>query len=297
MATKSGASGLVYSVVAIAIIVLIVSTVALPVIEDSQNELKTVRQNAGYTFSVADGSTTSVVMALTESTLTINGREYEPTENMIPMLSNSFFVQVKSGVFVVNVNDSYYITSQLTASNGVLSFVADSQDVSITFGTLYWFDNNGKFGYFTSGQIYVNSSSRIIMAIETAIANESLTPNVLYISGSFVGTISGMVQNTMRVDQGNLLSTSLSLQSERVDGQDDVYRIDLSSPSTFTISGTTEDGTYSTTTGNYCVIAPIEYYIVTESDYSMINLFNVLPIILFLVPVMLAVRMIQTRRN
>lgn len=295
MATKSGAGGLVYSVVAIAIIVLIVSTVAVPVIEDSTSEYRTTGQNADMFYKMA-ANTDVVNITLADDTLTVNGYvlpAITANTDTIVVFADDFrisaFYNDGVQVHISTPNIAGRTTGNIAINSNTVTWTAydtsDSLSYQYTSSTLLYASSTGDYGAFSYGHTAnLNTDSKIYAMV-------SVVMDGTYISGLLSGTIYNLVPSFLV----GASSVSLDFSNAVADSGKDylIYTNGYNS----TISAVIDGQTKTVTQISIPILAPIEYTYISDSDSSIISLLNVVPILLFLVPVMFAVRMIQTRRN
>lgn len=291
MATKSGAGGLVYSVVAIAIIVLIVSTVAVPVIEDAQNNVAVEKQMSGQLYS-AVGTKETITLGYSGSFPTFNGIEMPnlyPDQTRYMILTDTAIAvceytqqawtpwYVKTNNLLTNtpIDDVGY---SVLFENGTLTVTAASTSLT-TYSWLMVPDKNGDYGVwnYTERPWFVDDDSIIYLGLNlnaiTYVASgtlDALTVNLFIENGVLGNDVTVNVTSAPTADgQSNVLS-GLSLDN----------------------AGTTVE------LRNFAkIFVPLKYHVIDDSGEALYNLIGILPILLFLVPVMFAVRMIQTRRN
>lgn len=305
MATKSGAGGLVYSVVAIAIIVLIVSTVAVPVIDDASDSAKINRVNNTQIFAIADSDSNLDIYVNESGFIVINSdvfsSDYAATSIAVAFSDNFFIQKPRDGGLRIyygsEFTDSISINGHVTINEGVVSCVT-TDSVSVSFasiGDILYLSKDGDYGFFGQNSTFkLNADSKIYQINSNELfRNAELNP-------TSIGARAYVLQGTF----ADLRATWYIMYADVTAPVDNfvghlnvtdegagVYSCTVNNTSTV-VQITNATGTYSATYG-YSIIAPIAY---TE-DSGWSGLIQILPILLFLVPVMFAVRMIQTRRN
>lgn len=300
MATKSGAGGLVYSVVAIAIIVLIVSTVAVPVIDNAQEDQKTEYNNTTEQFKLVSSVESITIRWLSTTEYSINDVVYTIRGTTIAISDNVIITVVQNNIQVRNISDdgsgfnldtsAALGTNQVvTISNGILT--TDKGSCSV-LGNLFIISNSedATYGYYPySGVVNINKQS-------VFAANLTITINSVSYLISCHGTydnlvVTGVYNNTSSqfMDPADF---SIQFVGEITDNGSYLTIGSKLFKATYNDGGVEYSG--QNTRGIY---APIQYYVISDSDATIISLLGVIPILLFLVPVMFAVRMIQTRRN
>lgn len=335
MATKSGAGGLVYSVVAIAIIVLIVSTVAVPVIEDSKTDVSMVtyhNDKVSNSYMKNYGNE--------DFTLVLNGTNATTVGEVAVSLNGEPYQRSILGNYPVIISDSFILRLQGTASTNYSAFMfgidSDGNKYGFASGTL-----SGSMPMSDIHTIHYDAASSTITVQSTTAAFESITfstNNVVALTNtlsddSFIyyenisqvynsvkaSSIDDFVlltyNSTISIAGTSVLFTvvvsssdvyimhgtnfdlmadySISYSASPVDGYTDLYDV---SNIEITVHCTYEGQEYSNTfvpNKSYYAYA-VETHEITNSDIALLD---VIPVLLFLVPVMFAVRMIQTRRN
>lgn len=291
MATKSGAGNLVYSVVAIAIIVLIVSTVAVPVIDDAQGQIRL--NNSTQVFAVSDADVTINVQLSNDSKPIVNGYLVPGNTHKPIVICDEFMIHWRSSgaLYLIDSNATSLNLQSAIIENGTVTYtLLDSTTGTISYGSnnVLFASEHGTYGEFTAGtKFYANPDSVIYSYLDAIpLTNEDLTPSsVSNIRAVFIGTPTGMDGYLLQGTTGIITATPATVDVG------DYYEVTVSETS---VSYTDAVGTY-TGTSNRAFFAPIQYG--SSMFDNLFDLLGVIPILLFLVPVMFAVRMIQTRRN
>lgn len=295
MATKSGAGGLVYSVVAIAIIVLIVSTVAVPIIEDAQKEQTSLINNSTQNYVSTTSDTEPVVITWNVGTLTVNGAVVDHGTYTVVAAGLNCILYVESNTATTMV---YVDSSNPSVLNRIVSLTWDSGSITVVN------PSNIETTYLNVGNIYyINNDGNIGMFVNGTDAHIDHDQSVLYVSlrtGSYIGTntiVNGVVSAAGIPFKGVVSGTVVDPSAYSIVPEVTEDESGLS----YTLGKLSVSYEYNETSYgpffNGVVFAPLAYHTITESEQSIINLLAVIPVLLFLVPVMFAVRMIQTRRN
>lgn len=311
MATKSGAGGLVYSVVAIAIIVLIVSTVAVPVIEDSQSVIRTSDNNATSLYSATSASNSSILVVYDADTASVTVNDFIvpiPTGyTTIVALSDDFVIykflsHTYLDVYLSGHTDRYR-TNSIIIENSTISFTTTSSvemSQSLSDSQIIYAAENGSYGCYSGGDVpyNVNRGDVIYSILNSTSSISSQDSQTISVGGLFKFTVdsSNIVANSIITTYESEASAVDTVTMSKVldyDSKRDVYTVNNTQMSV----SATKDGTIYSRNLVVPIFAPIEYTYISDSDFSILSLLDVLPILLFLVPVMFAVRMIQTRRN
>ena len=283
-------------IIAIAVTIIIISTVALPVIQDMQNAQIVEEMQSGELYSVKH--TNEKVTLGYDST-------YGPTLNGVA-LSSIYTGQTKETTRYYVICDSvvgfaFYTlstqswsywaiksTSSLTnvsINNASYSAVFESGTVTITASSTYTSsydylvipDTTGNYGIwdYSDRPWHVDSDSTIYAALNTTARSYLIAGKISDLKVEF------------EISSGSLVTGSTASASyvPTDDGKSNV------------LSGITlNSGGSSASIVDYAVVVcPLSYH--TISDDRMYDLIGIIPIFLILVPVMLAVRMITLRRN
>ncbi len=290
-------------IIMIAVTIIIISTVALPIIGDAETEMKTGSNASVMGYSLTDSQIVGSV------SVTING-DYNPvvggyelttTGMKYIVVGDTFAIRHTSSttyhdkLFVDDVSSHASIqTTSVTIGPTSLTFT-DSSEVShtITYNTCMYAAESGKYGFFSGNTtLYVNSDSVIYTCMGISATNSSLTPSSISIYGVCSGTMAGLV-NYMNFTTTNTVTSMVisGVPSSEAVGNGS-YAIVANSAIPYT--AVTNLGTYSGN-GTLGIIAPLAYDYESANDYA--NLFNVVSLMLILVPLMIAVRMIALKRN
>lgn len=294
-------SNAVYGVVCIVVIVILVATICIPVIEDVQSEQITVGQNTSQKYlSASSNSSVDIEMSIetidSVITITVNGYSFPATTYEIIAVTDSFLVSASLGnppVFLLfREGETTVRDSTITIHDNTLTI----GETTITYtGTLFYPAANGDYGFFEKNStVYVNENSEIRAISQTTLTNSELSPTSENILAVCSGTIKDMVVDFGVVTSGNAYTESTVSLSDYV-YENEVYELKVI---TTGASITTSAGTYETITGAVAtsILAPIEYTYLSTNDNMIIQLLNILPLLLLLIPVMASVAMI-TRRD
>lgn len=282
-------------IVAIAVAIIIISTVAAPVIQDLQDGESTILSNTGSRFSLVEADE-KITVSTIDSFACINGVSIR---SLFPDAATTVLT-ILSDVVVANIyytNDTYsncYITSPelfpeatnfsqtlstgtLVFDNGVVTFTdAEENSTSAAYDYVFIPDTDGDYGsWLYSGStgfdqpIYVDSGKKIYAYYRT-------TGNALSASGTLDDMNVNLMVRSGAIDE----ETTMTLDYQNL------------SNGTNLLESMSFDPSFS---GSVSVLAPLKYT-VTE-DVEQASLFGVILLLLFLVPVMMAVRMIALRRN
>jgi hypothetical protein len=292
-------------IIAIAVTIIIISTVAIPIIDDMEKQFEVTSNNTTQRYTASTSLTdVDISISVANSIATINGYEVGTGNFAVIAISDTFVIRGQgSSSVAIAVDGTQYSASAATISGKVLSFTASGTDYTFEYDDyIYYAAENGKYGYFanTGTEFYVNSGSNVVYAFTNFVGtNNDLDPT----TAGFYGVFSLSVENETlvpvwmesRTEGVEYISTSVVLPDGMIkDNEDGSYTITAGS---VPIDFVTDLGTYSLDADHRIgFIAPIEYRHVVDSA-GMIDLINIIPILLILIPVMMAVRMITLKRN
>lgn len=288
---------LTQKIVAIAVTIIIISTVALPIIDDSEIEEKKITQNVGQRFSMLEpDDSKTYTITYSSGNIIVNGVTYETSVFDTVVYSDAIVVDVHNSNLRVASADYLENTLQVVINGGTITYTNTSNvDRSVTYSWALIVQANGDYGLFKQGTtVYVNESSKIIYArTNTNLSNSDLTPSSITVRNVMSGTFNDMKSDFAVATSEDITSVELSgFITDVTEVSKEVYSI---TPGTNTLSiiADTNLGEYSNPSLAMSLIAaPLSYYYYGDS-----NMFGVVAIILMLVPLMMAVRMIALKRN
>lgn len=288
------AESITAKVVALAVIVLVITTAALPAITDAQEERVTVGQNTTQAYAASVGG--DVTFSFTDD------NKLKVNDYLVPAVTHTAIVAISSTFAIVkftntnnlNITDSNgsHTVTAASITGGTLTYTASNveytQDVGSTF---LYASETGTYGEFTPQDgLNFNAKSVLYTFIDNNQINNELDPTSIVTRNIYVGTYDNLnlafATNTDVLD-GKVVFNNL---------KDENGYISTSNTTTMTFSSDTAAGTYSLT-GTKSIFAPIEYTYISSDDDSMRALIGLVAILLILVPVMLAVRMIGSVRS
>lgn len=302
-ASQTMAMTLTQKIIAIAVTIIIISTVALPVISDAETETKTGSNASVMGFALTDSKITGSV------SITINS-DYNPVVGSYVLTTVGMKYIVVGDTFAIRhtTSASYHdklfvddITSHTSISTTSVTIgptsvtFTDTSEVShtLTYNTCMYASESGKYGFFSgSSTFYVNSDSQIYTCMGVSATNSNLTPTSISIYGVCSGTIAGLTNYMNFTTQNTVTSMVITGVPPTEAVGNGSYAIVANSSIPYT--AVTNLGTYSGN-GTTGFIAPLAYDYESGNDYA--TLFNVVSIMLILVPLMIAVRMIALKRN
>ena len=282
-------------IIAIAVTIIIISTVAAPVIQDIETGYTAEEMNTGSRFSLASTSEVITINKI-DGFACINGvsiRSIFPdvASTVLAIVSDSMVANLyfQSGTYAnlyVTSPDLFPDASNYTKEiaggtivfdSGTVTYTSEDEETvtSTTYEYVFVPDQDGNYGSWSSSggtftdPIYVDSGKSVYLYYRT-------TNNILSASGTLDSISSNFFVNSGSLDT----DTEITMNYEHLaNGSNRLDSVSFS-PSFL---------------GSVSILAPLKYTTVTNIEDS--GLFGVIMILLFLVPLMMAVRMITLRRN
>lgn len=290
----------VFGVLSILVAVIVVATVAIPVIEDSSKEIKTLKNNTTEAFFVSESDDEPIVITADNvGNYTINGEPF--TKSTLIALNEGFTIRYSgTNLQIRNLKDTTYnydespsLASQsVTIHNGVLT-TGSGKSFSYTGPVLYK-SENGTYGQTVYGQeYYIDNDATIYTDIGLNFGTDNYLA-LMIMKGTWqdmkVTAASNNESGTVTVLDPADFTVSLQgiTQDTAISGLAKNTRIDA----TFDNGVESQSGTASQTRYLW---APIEYHTITNNDSTMISILQIVPLLLLIVPVMMAVRMYSSR--
>lgn len=289
-------------IIAIAVTIIIISTVAIPVINDIDKTYEKVYNNEDYYYSnlINDNATHTIVYA--SATFTIDGIELTSLGlSGLPVLIADSMLIIGQSTDYTKINVQY-LTSESTYTsvghiNGATIVInGTTKTISVSDVTT---DNESVVSDFSAGFskfcYVVGDSGDYVSILPSSTASKLYVADsskILSVYATWSSEFAWVFGDDSFSTSGNEISLVADLSS--ISGYAGVYEFDLSN-STSTSDVYMKVG--STNTASGIVIIPSSVTAVSESAESVVNLIHIIPILLILVPVMLAVRMITLRRN
>lgn len=279
---------IVYTVVCVLVIVLIITTTLIPVIEDSQTEIKTVGQNTTIVYSVAASSDTEVAITMSDGVISVNGYSVPASRDRAIALSESFLVQSYNNNTMVLITDGVQVSgiTSMTLSNGTITYSGSESGTESYTGDVLYASATGNYGFFSTDSVFkINEDAVIWSYFSDGFDNSDLSPSRIGARGVLKGTYEEMQATFINV---NTTVESVTMSLNVTDNKDLSY--DVVSSSVMTL--TTSDGSYTSST-KHPLIAPIEYVYISNTDNAIITLLSILPIMLMMIPIMVVVRLFR----
>lgn len=275
-------------VVGLIVAILIVTVVAIPIIEDSNHYVRSYENNSTQRFLVSDINSTIDIKPNESGIYTVNGlvipqaymNIFVATDDMICFYGNS---TITAQNIMVMCTDGLYNAHHLNISDGTWSAYSSSNEVVISkpvVGKIYCLSESGDYGYFnpnSSNPLFVNNDSNLMAitySLEMVSGDETLKIQ-LYCRGTF---------NNLEVAAGfNVTSSSaldpslitLSPINSEVQENDSVKISNATTTATLNLNGKTYTGQR-----NMALFAPIEYKAISTNDSAVISIINIIPILL-----------------
>lgn len=300
-------SNLTYGVICILVMVVLVATVAIPVIEDAKEAQITVAQNSTEHFSLASTDVETITISFTSSSISVNDYIIDATT-----VNGARMIAFSDDVVIFNNSSSptngVLINGSISsAATNLTEIVIDTTTNSITYsdttinytGELYYASESGDYGAFKyNSDIFRFNKDTVMFACsyQTGLNNAELSPSTVLLTGLFKGTYDNFEPVFSYSTTADTVYTSLSAILENVEKVDDIC-LTSKTNTDIKITGVTSVGEYTRSIGgNSYIVVPLEYTYYSDNNSMIIALLSVLPLILLIVPVMCAVGLI-TRRD
>lgn len=293
----------VFGVLSILVAIIVVATVAIPVIEDSSKEIKTTQNNVSERYMMSESTVGEITIEATKTagtfiingeSKTINAGDYA---DFWCVLTNNLFVRLYSTSSWVTF-DGLPVSSTNLGTTGKVVINSEGWTVTVPSGsgagtytgTYDWIcypNEKGNYGLYrySVSAAYVDNDATVFAIKESPNVSEGVMtiPTVIW-----SGSIDGGDNTKIAWDRTNNQTLDVSSST-------DVYikYSEKGEISTKMSSVTVEYGDNSATIST--VIIPIEYHVITENDSAMISILQIVPLLLLIVPVMMAVRMYSSR--
>lgn len=279
-----------YSVVALLIVVLLTAVTIVPVINDIQNDITTTNTNATARYSAVvstnDIDFEVVVVDVANEIYTINGVTVDTTtDSFWRVYSDDFLMSLSTtsinGVGFTSGSYSFADGDKMTIIDGAWTFdFADPEKTDITgeISTLIYRDANGTYGEFSSSPGGKKVNNDVTWYVYSQGSGQR---NAVWEANRTTYSVLGQwVTST-----GAETSAEGTATVTTTDYNDYAYQIESAS---FTL------GSYTTATTLY--FFPLEYTVV-DTDSSDYVLLGIIPMLMFVLPIIMVVRMISGRRD
>lgn len=287
----------VFGVLSILVAVIVVATVAIPVIEDSSKSINTEQNNSAPLYTQMPTSGTIEIKSLGGGNYKIGDVEYTPTQGTFIITDSVMVRMAPDNTFTIydptNGKQTKFDGSNnlITFDNGVCRYnTSTGQSMEAAYSFLYVPDTNGTLGlYFGTGKLplYLDKGQDLMIVsnpfnavmfsakvTETGTISYCVEPKV------FNQTVNGTI-----TDYSGNLNVAIDM-SEAGDSPTGTWKLSKTA-----VVATPESGSAL----DLFFIAPITYHVISENDSMMISLLQIVPLLLLIVPVMMAVRMYSSR--
>lgn len=301
MATNSGPVNLAYAIVALAVVVIVITTVALPVVNSMQSSAFSAENaNTGQRYNMADSVTGTITLKTEDSKTTINGTAITALPAASPFI---YFVTDQFEIILYDTqywtlylygaaDSSIYVNSSATryfeiSDNTLYIKNTDpSLDTTVPFTYILEYSASGNYGCW-----YVNPNTGKVL--DTTLAEITLyvdSDSIVYLVSMDPTTYKAYTIASGTIDDINYDSTYYNNAA-----------VTPSSDITMTYQPTTDGFSNAVTEISWpnnifkvqYIIAPVDYTIL--GDATGYNLIGIIPVLLILVPIMMAVGLLRGR--
>lgn len=278
-------------VVGLVVAILIVTVVAIPIIDDASKDIHSTVQNTTQKYYATSSGDLSEDLTITlESTnkYTINGESYDYINNIViitdtgdmwVIYGDNYNLYQKSGNYaqrslLVGGSTTFYTdgTYKATTSSGT--------EYTGTFGNVIYPSKDGDLGYFLNTTAYVDDASDVIFFSITA-SNGAMFAIEYKATGEEVEKIVSPYASGTEV---TLTDAAISYNST-----DETIADNAINGLTYKVGDT------SYTLRSF--IAPLNYKTITNNDSAVISIINIIPIVLIVSMLVSIVGMIFVRSN
>lgn len=270
-------SGKVFGIIGVVVGVLIIATLAIPIVDEVAYFDREYRDNTQTTLYELDAD--SAVLSMTSSGLTIDGET-------VPV-PNYSYVMLTDAITVHSGNTVYKVT--LMSEGSLLSLDFASGDVITMTGTRYTATIGGQeySGSYASRLTILDAEGTYVSNSNYATTAYLANSGARFVVGS-VGTLAystGTLGASTTADGDPDIPGKFSWSSSRTDG---VYTIENVR---WYADGASEDGVAA------YMFVPQEFYVLIEvdGDETQKHLLSVVPLLLIVGVLMLAVRLLAGR--
>lgn len=279
-----------YGVLAVTIVIVIIACAAFPILEDVNSSTKDASQNTAQQYLATSNLTGSLTIAATGSGTTI-GTYTTPIADLV-VLTDTFGIRNPGGSALyldcLDVPNMSTEITNVTLSPGVLSYTASEVEYTKTYSSfVIYAAESGDYGLFIMGDELNFNEETVLYTFMAQNVKDSDNVNhycVAGVSGTYDdlnSTFCGVIED------GVATSTSLTMELADVTENDGYLTYTVGVRPVTTLEGYTGVASYEG------MFAPITYY--EDSDISI--LIGILPLLLILIPVMMAVTLITNRRD
>lgn len=295
-------SNLFNGVTSILIVVLIITATVIPIVQISQEDIKSTAQNATVYYSMIDiGEDVELTLSVGDSKILINGEDVSVglTRSMPLFMAGdlAIFANGTTGFWVVGGTTQYYapsaditVTTTAATSSYVVTWTGLESDIEGTYSKAMYLSKNGTYGAFTTSttSVYLNHDA-----------------TAYYCKGGYTAGPSQWftLVSYNKTDGFNYLIAKTSSNSYSMSNTCSVSTIeeaeyaDLVSFTSVVKAIKIADETETPLSASGVIIAPIDYTVVTDSDSVMRTMLGIIPIMMLLLPIFIVVRLISNRSD
>lgn len=295
-------STVAYGVIALVVVVILIFTIALPVIEDAQKEQRSTDNNSSMLYSSVETSeSVSLVKTGTgASAVTLNGVDISTMFPTLTQNSQRIYLFWDTGIIMLAPSTggtfnlgAYYLNEgtltgysnlvSMEAADGAITFTNTSeQTLELAYTWMMIPSTTGDYASYrpsdwASHDVFIDSDSIIYCAAQSndidVVAKGTLdSMAVMFIADSSQTYSAG--------------SIAINTTPTEYEASNEFTSVDI-------VKGTTSMSppTY------FEIFVPVKYTTVTDNDSMIITLLGVIPLILAIVPVMLAVQLMTGGRR
>lgn len=287
----------VFGILSILVAVIVVATVAIPIVESSGTQIYTTENNTTERFMMASDSSEVVTLGFsTANGYSVNGvtvpQPSTSTWNVKAFWPGGFAKYNGTGFMEINGNGeaSRFNVTKIVydPAASTLTYTTLTEDVVVNdVPYMYYMANDGDYGLFVStNPVSINKDTDYFIFVE----NTNLTGTGAFRSG-FVYNNDSLVETII---DPKLAGSDRNFQDTTITFNLNIEDVDRYH---FTIDGVTDltVGGSVISSQTITIVAPIEYKAVSQNDSAMISILQIVPLLLLIVPVMMAVRMYSSR--
>ena len=300
-------SKLTNGVICLVVVVLLIAVTIIPVIEDAQKDQYSTDNNTNEKFVISNDSVTAsnpLTLAMDGEYISINGvtdtQAYVSNEEKIWALNTGIRVMKNGTEPDIYYNFQTTVWSDQTTSNTYSAYklVYDGSTLtgySNVDAVLFTVDSDfliypyskGTYGEFDMRTATVRNGTHINK--DATVYVGSAGNNYGFMKGNYTDGFTTVGYSGSSTLDTRTLSYSPVLS-------DDGLTWRFSNTPSMTLSDSA--GVLDPSSTNWILIyAPIEYSYISGNDSMIISLLGVIPLVMFIIPVMLAVNMITPRRD
>lgn len=275
------------TVVGLGLAMIILVTVALPIITDSFKNISTEEANTDERYlAISDGK--SITFDSDSDGFTVNGERHSwvtgttgstPDRLSTPPVFGSDFMVVPpvslgagsySNPVIVTEDGNQGNTSHIVIENGTMTYNDGTTDrtVQVT-GPVYYVSDKGDYGlYKNTANIDYGATAYVVLC-----SWQSQATRTMGIYKLFDGQTSPVFDAIHWTADTSVVTASNVTVNATAEGHDTYY--------TYTLTNMTVDGTVHGP-GHLTIVCPIAYHVVTDSDATLRTIASMIPILLVL---------------